>query len=125
MPLRLLMVDDNPTFLESARGLLEREGLAVSGVASTIAEALARDAELQPDVVLVDITLAGESGFDLARLLKCEARGGASAVILVSTYSEADFAELITASPAIGFLNKSELSAAAIRRILERPRPES
>jgi DNA-binding NarL/FixJ family response regulator len=118
MTLRLLMVDDNPSFLESARALLEREGLAVSGVASTIAEALRCEEMLKPDVVLVDISLADESGFDLAQLLKSEARGGTSDVILVSTHSEDDFAELIMASPAKGFLSKSELSAAAIRRIL-------
>jgi hypothetical protein len=40
-------------------------------------------------------------------------------VILMSTYSEADFAELIAESPAAGFLPKSELSADAIRRIVD------
>jgi two-component system, NarL family, nitrate/nitrite response regulator NarL len=120
MTLRLLIVDDSVSFLESSRALLQREGLAVAGVASTIAQALRCEEELQPDVVLVDITLADESGFDLAQRLEGAARGGMPAVILVSTHAEEDFAELITASPATGFLHKSELSAEAIRRVIER-----
>src|SRR5258705_13147975 len=68
MPLRCLLVDDNEAFLEAAGGLLEREGLTVAGVASSTAEALQQARRLRPDVVLVDIGLGDESGFDLARL---------------------------------------------------------
>ena len=118
MAFRVLIVDDNGTFLGAARALLEREGLCVVGVASTAAEALPLAAELQPDVVLVDIALAGESGFELTRRLAQQNRPGGSAVILISTHAEADFAELIAESPATGFLPKSELSADAIRRIV-------
>jgi two-component system nitrate/nitrite response regulator NarL len=116
---RVLIVDDSQSFLEGARVLLEREGLPVVGVASTIADALSREAELRPEVVLVDITLGAESGFELARRLRENGRDGSLKVILVSTYAEADFADLIAESPANGFLTKSELSAEAIRRILD------
>jgi DNA-binding NarL/FixJ family response regulator len=115
---RVLIVDDSRSFLEGARVLLEREGVPVVGVASTIAEALSREAELRPEVVLVDITLGAENGFDLARRLDENDRDGSSKVILVSTHAEADFADLIAESPANGFLPKSELSAKGIRRIL-------
>jgi hypothetical protein len=40
-------------------------------------------------------------------------------VILISTYSAADFAAPIAESPATGFLPKQELSADAIRRIVD------
>jgi len=69
MPLRCVLVDDNEAFLETARLLLEREGLAIVGMASTIAGALRQVRALRPDLVLVDIGLGNESGFDLARLL--------------------------------------------------------
>jgi CheY-like chemotaxis protein len=118
VPLRCLIVDDSRSFLEAARTLLEREGLTIAGVASTGDEALARAEELRPDVVLVDIMLGAESGFDLARRLVEEGRGGRFTVILISTHAEADFEDLIAASPAVGFLLKSELSAGAICRIL-------
>ena len=119
MAFRVLIVDDNRSFLDAARFLLEREGLCVAGVAATAAEAIQRSEELEPDVVLVDIMLGGESGFALARRLVEDAGGGGSEVILVSTHEEAEFADLIAESPATGFLSKSELSAEAIRRILD------
>ena len=121
MPLRCLLVDDNEAFLEAASLLLEREGVIVVGVASTIAEALRQARALRPDVILVDIGLGTESGFDLATLLAGNGQGdqGVGAdVILISTGAESDYAELIAESPAAGFLAKSELSARGISRIL-------
>jgi CheY-like chemotaxis protein len=122
----VLIVDDNRLFLQAARVLLEQEGLRVVGVADSSAEALRRAEELRPEVVLVDITLGDESGFDLARRLaggRPPGGGdGGSAVILISTHSETDFAELIAESMALGFLPKPELSAHAIARIMaDRP----
>jgi DNA-binding NarL/FixJ family response regulator len=91
--------------------LLEREGVAVVGVAGTSAEALRLDEHLRPDVVLVDIRLGDESGFDLARRLR-------SPVILISTYAEREYAEQIAASPAAGFISKTELSASAVLQLV-------
>jgi two-component system, NarL family, nitrate/nitrite response regulator NarL len=115
----VLIVDDNPSFLDAASVLFERQGLLVAGVASTSDEALRRAEALRPEIVLVDIMLADESGFDLVRRLVETDRGGRTAVILISTHSGEDFADLIAESPAVGFLPKSELSADAIRRIVE------
>jgi CheY-like chemotaxis protein len=119
MAFGVLIVDDNRLFLEAACVLLEREGLRVVGVAATSAEALRRAQELRPEVVLVDITLGGESGFDLARRLAGHPRNSGPAVILISTHAEDDFADLIAESPAAGFVPKRELSADAIRRIVD------
>jgi len=115
----VLIVDDNGSFLDAARVLLEREGLSVVGLASTGAEALRQAEALSPDVLLVDITLGRESGFELTRRLVEDGHCKGSAVILISTHSEADFADLIAESQAAGFVPKSELSAGAIRRILD------
>ena len=103
MTLRCLIVDDSRRFLDAARGLLERQGITVVGVASTGAEALRLAEELQPDVTLVDIGLGDESGFDLARQLSREANLAPSRTILISTQAEQDYADLIAASPAVGF----------------------
>ena len=116
MPLRCLLVDDNEVFLETASLLLEREGLTVVGVASSIAEALQQARALRPDLILVDIGLGTESGFTLARLLARDHQG--AEVILISAGAEADYADLIAESPAAGFLAKSELSANRIGMIL-------
>ena len=121
MAFRVLIVDDSRAFLEAAHVLLEREGLSVVGVASTAGEAIRQDEELRPDIALVDIMLGAESGFALARSLSEKDLDGRLAVILVSTHAETDFADLIADSPAKGFLTKSEVSAEAIRRILDGP----
>jgi len=120
MPLRCLIVDDSPGFLDAARSLLERQGITVVGSASNSAEALQRATELRPDVILIDIDLGGESGFELARQLLREAGKSRSAVILISTHCEQDYAELIAASPALGFLPKAAVSAGAIQELLAR-----
>ena len=72
----------------------------------------------------MDIVLGAESGFDVARRLVDGVDAAGSRTILISTCDEADFADLIAASPAIRFLPKSRLSAAAIRRLLARAREE-
>jgi DNA-binding NarL/FixJ family response regulator len=115
--LRCLIVDDSPRFLDAARGLLERQGMMVVGVASTSAEAFQQATELRPDIALVDINLGGESGFDLARRLSREGRLRTQ-IILISTYAEQDYTDLIAASPVLGFLPKSALSADAIRTLI-------
>jgi DNA-binding NarL/FixJ family response regulator len=116
--LRCLIVDDSRLFVDAARGLLESEGIAVVGVAFTGAGALQRVEELEPDVTLLDIDLGGESGFDVARRLHLEAGAEPSRVILISTHAEQDYADLIAASPVLGFVPKSTLSAAVIRDLL-------
>jgi DNA-binding NarL/FixJ family response regulator len=115
--LRCLIVDDSLHFLAAARTLLERQGFEVVGVASTGAEALQKAVELRPDVTLVDINLGGESGFEVARRLRANA--DAAPVILISTQGEDDYIDLISASPALGFLPKTTLSGHAIRELLD------
>jgi len=119
--LRCLLVDDNPGFLRAARGLLEQEGLQVVGVASTGAEAVRRVADLHPDVTIIDIGLGAESGFEVARRLFDDPSVDPGQLILISAQAEDDFGDLIEESPAVGFLVKPALSAAAIRSLLGPP----
>lgn len=111
MQIRSLIVDDNGAFNDAARVLLERQGITVVGVATTSADALRLAEELRPDVVLVDIRLGDESGFELARRLS-------GTVILISTHAQDDYAEEIAASPAAGFIPKAQLSGSAIQNLL-------
>jgi CheY-like chemotaxis protein len=119
MHVRCLIVDDNASFREEMRGLLAEQGLDVVGGAGSAADAHRQIAELRPDVALIDIDLGGESGLDLARELgEQRGKGTVPHVILISTHEEAEYADLIEASSAIGFLAKTDLSAATIRQML-------
>jgi DNA-binding NarL/FixJ family response regulator len=109
-----VIVDDNEPFLQVARSMLDQQGMVVVGVATTGAEAVRQTRELHPDVALVDISLGTESGFGVARLLVDHVEH----VIMISSHEEDDYADLITESPAVGFLSKTDLSAAAILRLL-------
>jgi CheY-like chemotaxis protein len=115
---RCLIVDDSAYFVDAARGLLEPQGITVVGVASTCVEALARFAELHPDVTLIDIELGTESGFELADRIHRAA--GPTPVILVSTHAAQDFSDMIATSPAVGFLSKWALTPEAIRDLVRR-----
>jgi DNA-binding NarL/FixJ family response regulator len=118
VPIRCLIVDDNASFREEVRGLLEEQGIEVVGSVGSGADAVAQIADLRPDVVLIDIVLGPESGLALAgRVLEAAGRAAPN-VILISTHDENRFADLIERSPALGFLSKTELSAARIRRML-------
>jgi DNA-binding NarL/FixJ family response regulator len=109
---RCLIVDDSPDFVDAARGLLECQGITVVGAASTGEDALRHFEELRPDVTLVDVDLGGESGFEVAEQL--HHMGPPAPVILISTHAVQDFADMIAASPAAGFISKSGLTCSAI-----------
>jgi two-component system nitrate/nitrite response regulator NarL len=114
--LRCLLIDDNEAFLASASRLLESQGLHVVGRATSGAEAMRLAEALQPDVLLVDVQLGDEDGLELARHLG-SARP-ASRVVLISSHTRDDVADLIAETPAAGFLPKGALSAAAIAELL-------
>ena len=118
MALRVLLVDDNQAFIDAAVRLLEAQGLTVAGTASTAEAAVELTARLRPEVVLVDIKLGSESGIDLAHQLSGGPGSEEPRVVLISTHAEEDFRDLIEASPAVGFVAKSALSADAVRAAL-------
>lgn len=122
--MRVLIVDDSPGFLDAASQLLRLEGVAVVGVASSGEEALHLASELRPDVTLIDIDLGGDDGIAVARRLAGSEGHPAGDIVLISTHGEDEFAELIEASPAIGFIPKPALTAEAIERLAGRKPPE-
>jgi CheY-like chemotaxis protein len=115
---RCVIVDDSADFVDAARRLLEHDGITIVGVASTSAEALCCVQDLRPDVMLVDVDLGTENGFELAEHLYESGLPSPPPVIMISTHNEQDLADLIATSPAVGFLAKLGLSAAAVRDLL-------
>jgi two-component system, NarL family, nitrate/nitrite response regulator NarL len=68
--LRVLIADDHPVFRSGLRKLLEaKPGLKVIGEAADAGEAVKQAQELEPDILLLDLTMAGQPGFDTLRAL--------------------------------------------------------
>ncbi|MCL3818339.1 response regulator [Aeromicrobium wangtongii] len=115
---RCLIVDDSPTFCAAARGMLETAGMTVVGTATTLASAVEATAVHAPDVILVDVDLGGESGFDVVEALHAMRCPQRPAVLLVSTHDPEDFADMVRTSTAAGFVHKFDLSAEVITQAL-------
>lgn len=70
--LRILLVDDQPLFLDGLRNLLTARGLTVIGLARDGLEAFEQVKALQPDMVLMDVEMPNCNGLDATRLIKAE-----------------------------------------------------
>ena len=71
MPLKILLVDDNLTYVTAVRHFLDRlPGAVVTGQAGDGKTALSLVRESPPDVVLLDIAMPGMNGLELARALQ-------------------------------------------------------
>lgn len=85
MTKKILIIEDHPLFREGLTALLDRyEGYEVIGEAGTGREGLLLAAKFKPDLVLLDITLPGISGIQVARELLAELPG--SKVLIVSMH---------------------------------------
>jgi DNA-binding NarL/FixJ family response regulator len=115
--LRCLLVDDSEEFLASAARLLESQGIEIVGSATSGDEALRLAEQLEPDLALVDIELAGEDGIALTQ--EFEARAPATRVVLISAYEREDLRDLMADSRAVGFIPKSSLGAREIATVLD------
>jgi DNA-binding NarL/FixJ family response regulator len=115
---KVLIVDDHDGFRRQAHSLLEAAGYDVVGEAEDGKSAVVAVVELHPDVIVIDVQLPDTSGFDVSRLIHRDRE--APVVILVSSREASDYGGRITSSGAQGFLSKSELSADAIAKIIQR-----
>jgi DNA-binding NarL/FixJ family response regulator len=117
---RVFIVDDHTMFREGLRQLIDREpGLTVCGDAADAAEALPAIRETKPDVVLVDISLAGASGIDLIKDIRAEFED--MPVLVVSMHEESLYADRALRAGAMGYVMKHEPSKtvkAAIYKVL-------
>lgn len=117
---RVFIVDDHTMFREGLRQLIEREpGLTVCGDAPDAGQALLGIRASNPDVVIVDISLAGSSGIDLIKDIKVEFED--LPVLVVSMHDESLYAERALRAGAMGYVMKHEPAKtvkAAIHKVL-------
>lgn len=117
---RILIVDDHPLVRSGFVQLISDESdLEVCGEAADEAQALDLVETSRPDLVIIDLSLAGGSGINLIERIK--ARHDQVAMLVVSMHDESLFAERVLAAGALGYLNKQEAPTniiKAIRRVL-------
>jgi DNA-binding NarL/FixJ family response regulator len=116
----IFIVDDHPIVREGLALMISREpDLAVCGDAEEASSVPGRVQELNPDVLIVDISLAGPDGLDLLKLIR--GLHPSLPVLILSMLDELQYAERALLAGANGYIMKqeaTELVLVAIRRIL-------
>ena len=121
--MRILVADDNALIRASVAEMLSDNGWEVCGEASDAPTAIEKALALKPDLVLLDISMPGMDGLQLAGILRCELP--ALKIVIVSNH---ELAELLPADQkhlADGFVDKTRMSTdlPAVIRKLRPPAP--
>jgi len=114
----VLIVDDHVGFRGQVAHLLEGAGYHVVGSCGDGPSALAANAALCPEIVLLDVNLPDTDGFALLR--EFAGSGRSPVVILISTREAGDYGGQIERSGAAGFISKGDLSAASLAAVVGR-----
>jgi DNA-binding NarL/FixJ family response regulator len=112
----VLIVDDHADFRSSATELLHAEGFDVIGAAADARDALRLAAQLQPQVVLLDVQLPDRDGFEVAARLAEEAEP--PQVVLISSRDATAYGRRLTGAPVRGFIAKRDLTGAALAALV-------
>lgn len=106
--IRVLLVDDSPDFLTALTEFLTLfPDIAVVGQALSGPEALDMDADLHPDLVLIDLIMPVMDGLEATRLL--HQQPSAPRIVIVTSYDDAEYREAAAAAGASAYLVKPDL----------------
>lgn len=122
--IRILVVDDHAVVREGLRAFLAlQEGFEIVGEAADGEEALARAAELDPDVILMDLVMPGRDGVSAMRELRTRsragpgARGGRAKIIVLTSFLDDDRLLPAIEAGAAGYLLKNSQPAELARAV--------
>ena len=116
MAVRILLVDDHPIVRQGLRTLLEgRPGWEVVGEASDGFEALDKVETLQPDIVVLDVTMPRMNGLEACRLIQKRLIGAGLEVLFVTQHDSPQMMREALDAGARGYVVKSN----AARDLLE------
>ncbi len=111
--LRILLVDDSPTFLESATRFLAMDArLEIIGRVLSGGEALEQVPRLCPDLVLMDLAMPGMNGLEATRRIK--AQPSAPYIVILTLNDSREYRDAALAVGADGFVTKSEFGTALL-----------
>jgi DNA-binding NarL/FixJ family response regulator len=118
---RVFLVDDHPLVREGLTQLINQESdLCVCAEAEEAAGAYAEIVRTRPDAVVVDLSLQGDSGFELIKRLQA-IQPRPPSVLVLSMHDEEYYAERAIRAGALGYVMKRETSGnviAALRQVL-------
>ena len=118
MAIRVLVVDDDPSFRVAVTTLLQDRGFVVAGYAADQHEALASLSRCGPDAILLDVFLDRDDGLETLRVLR--QTGWTGPVLLTSSNAQAVSDSLAVELGAAGFIPKEDLVAAQLSEYLRR-----
>jgi DNA-binding NarL/FixJ family response regulator len=116
---RVLVADDHPSLLDRVVSILGGE-FSVVGTVSDGEALIQREAELEPDVLVVDVCMPGMSGLEAAGLIR--KRGSRAAVVCLTAHNTWDVIEAAWEAGATAFVAKSSIASdllPAVRSALE------
>lgn len=112
----VLLVDDHAVVREGYRRLLERHGdIAVIGEAADAATAHALFCRLNPQIVVMDITLPGTSGIEAMRRMLTDKPG--TRVLIFSMHEDAIFAKRALQAGAFGYVTKASAPTVLVEAV--------
>lgn len=116
---RIVVIDDHPLVRDGLAGLLTAHGLIIAACASTAVEGIGAVRKQQPDLVILDLSLANADGLELIKQIKAEMPR--MPMLVISMHDEMIYAERVLRAGALGYLMKKEPSErifAAIAQVL-------
>jgi two-component system invasion response regulator UvrY len=106
-PLRILLVDDSPTFLDAAiHALAVDPRIEIVGKAFSGQEGVDLVAQAQPDLVLIDVAMPRMNGFEATRLIK--AQPNAPRIIILTSYDLPHYRTAAHTAGADSFISKAD-----------------
>jgi DNA-binding NarL/FixJ family response regulator len=118
---RILIVDDHPIVRQGLIQILNmEEDLEVCGEARTADEAIRMTSNLEPHMLIIDLSLEGASGLDLLKAIR--SRYPSLPVLVLSMYDEAIYGERTIQAGARGYVMKQEAPQTivdAVRTVLQ------